>query len=98
MQIATGYGYREQLSTLRAANLDGPAPPLAVNFDTQIKSDELRQFKRPFNRGKFAHPNVTLRMLRAHKSKTVLGHGELGAGRLKNTVDTTALMFSYANN
>ena len=75
MQIATGHRDREQLSTLGAANLDGPAPPLAVQLDTQIESDELRQLKCSFGSGKFAYPNVTLRVLRARKSKRILGHG-----------------------
>jgi hypothetical protein len=82
MQIAIGYGYREQPSPLGAADLDRPAPPLSVNFDTQLESDELCQLKCAGSRRKFAHPNMTLRVLRARKSKTVLGHGELGAGRM----------------
>jgi hypothetical protein len=92
MQIAIGYGYREQLSPLGAADLDRPAPPLSVNFDTQFKSDELCQLKGSCSRRKFAHPNMTLRVLRTRKSKTVLGHGELGVGRMnqhryKNCLD-----------
>jgi hypothetical protein len=82
MQIATGYGDREQPSALGAADLDRPAAPLSVNLDTQLKSDKLCQLECPCSRRKFAHPNMTLRVLRARKSKTVLGHGELGAGRM----------------
>jgi hypothetical protein len=82
MQIAIRHGDREQPSPLGAADLDRPAPPLSVNFDTQLKSDELCQLKCPCSRRKFAHPNMTLRVLRARKSKTILGHGEPGAGRM----------------
>ena len=82
---------------MRAANLDGPAPPFAANLDTQIESDELRQLERPLGCRKFSHPKMTLRALGAHKGDAVLGHGTPGANHLKNIVIKAALMFSYAN-
>ncbi len=97
MCIGAGHRYRRQRSTLRAANLDGPAPPFAANLDTQIGSDELRQLERPLGRRKFSHPKMSLRALRAHKGDAVLGHGTPGAIHPRNTVIKAALMFSYAN-
>lgn len=95
--IGAGHRYRRQRSTLRAANLDGPAPPFAANLDTQIESDELRQIERPLGRRKFSHPKMSFRALRAHKGDAVLGHGTPGAIHPRNTVIKAALMFSYAN-
>lgn len=95
--IAARHRYRKQFSTLSAANLDRPFPPFAVDLDTQIVSDQLRQLERPLGRRKFSDPKSTLRALRAHKGDTVLGHGTLAASRLSDIVIKAALMFSYAN-
>ena len=95
--IGAGYRYRKQPSTLSGTNLDGPAPPMAVDLDAQIESDKLSQLKRPLGRREFAHPKTTFQPLRAHKGDTVVGHGTLGAGPRKHLVIKAALMFSYAN-
>jgi hypothetical protein len=95
--VSAAYGYRKQLLTLSAANLDRPAPPLGVNFDTQFKRNELRQLKRPFSHGKNTHPEMALRVLRVHKRDAVLGHSGPGVSRPKGTVTKTALMLSYTN-
>ena len=79
MYFSAGHRHRKQLSTLSAANLDGPAPPFAVNLNAQIGGDEFRQLKRPLSRRKFTHPKMTLRMLGAHKSYAIPGHGPRSA-------------------
>jgi hypothetical protein len=97
MQIALGHRCGEQLSTLGAAHLDGPALPLAVSINAQIQSDEFRQLKRSFGAGKFTDADMNLRVLRVRKSKTILGHGQLGLGGRRKSVIKTALTSNCDN-
>jgi hypothetical protein len=91
------HGYCEQLLTLGAANLDGPALPPAVGLNSQIERDKFRQLERSVSRRKFAHADLALRVLRAHKGKTIFGHGEPWVG-VEPTVTKADLKFSYGIN
>jgi hypothetical protein len=98
LPVGAGHRYPKQLSTLRATNLDGPAPPSAVRLNAQLEGDKLCQLKRSLSHGKFTHPNMRLEALRADKGETVSGNGKLGADHLKNIPINDIFTFSYANN